>query len=163
MKRRGFTLVELLCVMACLAVLGTALVLIMNHILLAERLQAQGYDRIQQSRALADQFRFDVARAEKPLDRWDEFDAGPTTLILAMKSGEHTVYQWRDGALKRLVTDNGETTERAMPLPIGAEVEFIAMDADSKLARLRLHIVRNGKIAPGQALEIAAALGGDWR
>ena len=161
--RRGFSLIEVMCVMVLIAVLGSALAIIMNETLLAERLQAQSYERLQQSRALADQFRADVALAVTAPQKWRDHEAGPDTLILKMKNNDHVLYRWRDGALKRLVTEDDEDTERTLPVGNQTSVEFVRHGADSKVLRVRLNTVRAGKTASGQALEIAAALGGDWR
>jgi hypothetical protein len=50
-------------------------------------------------------------------------------------------------------------------LPVGSPtgVEFVRPAANARLLLVRLSTLRDGKIVPGQALEIAAALGGDWR
>lgn len=162
-SRRGFSLIELLCVITLLTVLTGALGLLLNETLEAERLQTEGYDRFQRSRALADQFRADVARAEKAPAKWQEYVADSATLILQLKNRDHLVYHWHEGTLRRLTFENGEENERALPVPGRMSVEFDRAAPDVKLVRLRLLTVRFGNAVPGQTLEIAAAVGGDWR
>jgi len=162
-KRSGIFLSELLCVMAILAIVMTMLVLLLNETMHTERMQAQNYDRLQYCKALADQFRADVARAEESLDQWNDYLADSTTLILKMKEGEHVLYFWHDNVLTRLAIKNQEETERALPVAVETEVAFLRPAVDAKLVRLRLTPVRHGRVIDGQAIEFAAALGGDLR
>jgi prepilin-type N-terminal cleavage/methylation domain-containing protein len=160
-KRPGFSLVELLCVMAVLAILGGILILLLHETLGVERAQAEGFERILQSNALADQFRADVAQAETAPQSWEEFKAGPQTLILAMKKDAHVIYLWKEAMLQRRAYAGIKlTNERTLPLNSRTTVEFVRADG---LIRLRLQLLRGGKALPGQALDFAAALGGDWR
>jgi prepilin-type N-terminal cleavage/methylation domain-containing protein len=164
MKRRGFTLLEILCVIVLLAVIGLVLALLFREIFRAERLQATNYQRMLELNALADQFRADVAQAEAVLPEWQEYTAGPQTLILQMKAGGHLVYRWEDQRLLRRAFERDQFKERILPL--GAEeagIEFVGPGHGVRLVRLRVHRLRNGAPLAGQSQEIAAALAGDWR
>jgi prepilin-type N-terminal cleavage/methylation domain-containing protein len=163
-KRTGFSLLEVLCVMALLAIVGGILILLLRETLGVERAQAEGFERIVQGNTLVDQFRSDVAQAEKAPPSWEAFKADPHTLILEMKKNAYVVYLWqKDRLQRRTYAGNKLTGERTLPLPSQISVEFVRADADSKLVRLRLHRSRGTDPLPGQSLEIAAALGGDWR
>ncbi len=162
-SRRGFTLIELMCVMTVLAVVTTSLALLIRETLKAQNLQAESFDRLLQSKVLADQFRADVARAEDAPDGWKQYVASTETLILQMKDQHHVVYVWSDGKLDRYQFGKGAENGRTLPVSGQVGLEFVRAAPDAQLLRLRLSTLRDGKVVPGQALEIAAALGGDWR
>jgi prepilin-type N-terminal cleavage/methylation domain-containing protein len=162
-RRRGFTLIELLCVMAVVIVVTATLALLIRETLEAQRLEADGFDRLLQSNALADQFRADVAQAENAPESWKQYVADPETLILQMKNQDHVVYRWRNGKLDRFSFEKGKENERSLPVSSRVAVEFVRAAPNARLLRLRLSTMRDGKVVPGQVLEIAAALGGDWR
>jgi prepilin-type N-terminal cleavage/methylation domain-containing protein len=162
--RKGFTLIEMVCVIILLAVLAGVMAVFLRETLEIERLQAEGFDKILQNNALADQFRADVAQAVGAPPEWQRYQAGPATLILRMPSGGHVVYLPDEESLERRAVENGQLSLRR--LPIGGQhvkVEFDRAIADSKLIRLRVYTLHKGSPLSGQALEIAAALGGDWR
>jgi prepilin-type N-terminal cleavage/methylation domain-containing protein len=159
-NRRGFTLTEMLCVMAMLAVIGLVMALLLRETLDVERTQSAGFDQMLQRSALADQFRTDVAQAEKVLDQWRDYKSGPGTLILQKGQDSHVVYRWHEGILKRKSFDDDREVERILPVG-GKDIGVEFSTADSKLVRLRLRLLRDGKAAPGRTVEIAAALKGD--
>jgi prepilin-type N-terminal cleavage/methylation domain-containing protein len=161
MRRRGFSLVELLCVMALLAVVGLILALLLRQTLDAERTQSDSFNQMLLRNALADQFRGDVSRADKQLDTWREFGAGADTLILHMPDDKHIVYRWQDGELERMTFTGDKETKRTVPL--GHKELKVEIDASQRLARLRLRALHLGKVLPGRTTEITAALGGDAR
>jgi hypothetical protein len=85
-------------------------------------------------------------------------------LILHMKTGTHVVYAWRDKTLRRQAYADKQSTEATLPVGgLNVDVEFVPAEPTAKLVRLRLHTLRRGERADGESLEIAAALGGDWR
>ena len=162
-RRLGFTLVEMLCVMALLLLIATILTLLLRGTLEIERFQAEGFDRLLQTTALADQFRADVARAETAPLEWRDHQADEHTLILQMKNDQHVIYRWQQGTLERQSYETQQSSERTLPLDNrSVGVEFVRADKVA-LIRLRLSTLRKGVPQPGQTLEIAAALGGDWR
>jgi hypothetical protein len=113
-----------------------------------------------QRNALADQFRADVAQAEKALPAWREYKSGADTLILQKSTDSHVVYRWHEGSLKRKSFAGKQESERELPVGVKeSRVEFL--EAGSKLIRLRVRTLRDGKAVPGRTVEIAAALGGD--
>jgi prepilin-type N-terminal cleavage/methylation domain-containing protein len=157
--RRGFSLIELLCVIVLLGVLAGITALLLRETLGIERAQAAGFERILASNALADQFRADVARAENA-----ELQADPQRLTLKMKNDDQVTYVWQDGQLHRSAVADGKQSKRT--LPVGGKqvgVEFGRDGANPKLVRLRLVPLRETSPVAGQTLEIVAALGGNWR
>jgi prepilin-type N-terminal cleavage/methylation domain-containing protein len=159
-KRRGFTLTEMLCVMAMLAVIALVMALLLRETLDVERIQTAGFEQMLQRNALADQFRADVAQAEKVLSEWRDYKSGAGTLILQKSNASHIVYRWHEGALKRKSFDGDRELERTLPVG-GKDIRVEFSDADSKLVRLRLRMVRDGKAVSGRSVEIAAAVKGD--
>ncbi len=160
-QRRGFTLIELMCVFALLAVLGVVTTLLLKQTLEVERTQVRGFDRLLQTKTIADQFRADVATAQEAPKAWREYVADEHTLILKMNAADHVVYVWNQETLTRKGSVNNPR-----PLAVDAQrlsVEFNQDKTDPKLITLRLRTMRDGKPAAGQTLEITAALGGDWR
>ena len=121
-NRHGFTLLELLCVMALLSVLGVVFGILLKQTLDVERAQAAGFNRLLQNKALADQFRADVARADKAPDAWQQHAANAQTLILQMKEGDHVVYAWRKGELIRESIDASKLVVRPLPLGPGGRL-----------------------------------------
>jgi prepilin-type N-terminal cleavage/methylation domain-containing protein len=163
-KRGGFTLVEMHCVIVALAVLIGFLTVLLVETMEVQRLQAEGFDKLLHNNALADQFRADVAQAEDAPLRWKRFNGDLRTLILHMKNEGHVVYRWQEAKLVRHTFEDGKEFESSFP--VGGDrvgVEFVRVGAKPTIVSLRLVALRDGTVLPGQALEIAAALGGDWR
>jgi hypothetical protein len=162
-NRPAYSLMEALCVMGLLVEVICLLALILTEIFDVERVQAEAFQRMAQHQALADEFRGDVARAEKAPAQWRDYQAGPDTLILQMKTG-HVVYQWTKGQLLRREFDAAGERPRVIPLDASrVAVEFVLADQGAGVVRLHLQNMRDGQAMPGQGLELAAALGGDRR
>ncbi|HYT91610.1 MAG TPA: type II secretion system protein [Gemmataceae bacterium] len=161
--RRGYSLLEMLCVMVLLAIVGGGLTLLLMESLAVQRAQNESYDRLVQHHALADVFRADVASAEKAPEEWQQYTATSETLILQLKNGAHVVYIWCGEELERRVCDGEEESSRMLPVGEGVGVEFTRDGSGRELVRLRLLTLRSGNPLPGQTLEIAAAVEGDWR
>ena len=160
-RRHGFTLIELMCVMVLIVLAGTVLTVLLLETIKLERVQAESFDKLLQNNALADQFRTDVAQAEKAPDQWEQYGADMDTLILQMNTGDHIIYLWREQKLRRRVHQGDESSERIFPVGGNAvEVEFVR---DPRRVVLRLHPLRDRKPVSGQSLEIMAALAGDSR
>jgi prepilin-type N-terminal cleavage/methylation domain-containing protein len=185
LRRSGFTLIEMLCVMALLVLLGFGLAVLFREVFLVQRSQSQGFDKVLQTSTLADQFRRDVAQAQAAPAEWQDIKADANTLILEPKTGDRIVYRWHAGELHRLtfterkpftpspvnaaavgialapVAGNPPATDRTLPT-VGPHigVEFVRA---ANVIRLRLHTLKAGQPVPGQSLEITAALAGDWR
>ena len=152
--RRGFTLIEMLVVMALLTMLTGVLVLLLKETLQVERLQAKAFDKVLQDSALADQFRADVAQAESAPREWRDFKADRRTLILQMPDGDHVVYLQQEDTLLRRAFENGKESVRTLPLGSNVDVEFKlpGRRQPKSLCFLRLHVhVREGSPLPGQA------------
>ena len=169
-RRCGFTLIEILIVLVLLAVLWGVLTLILGQTLQLDAGNPK-VSTVCSSAVSWPTSSADVAQAEKAPSEWEPYRADGHTLILQMKTGERLIYRWRDGRLQRLTCENRPFKAAAVPddrvkaertLPVGKQiaVEFVQ---DGKLVRLRLIALRNGKAVPGQTMEIAAALGGNWR
>jgi prepilin-type N-terminal cleavage/methylation domain-containing protein len=162
--RRGFSLTEMLCVISLLTIVLGVLAILLKECLDLERAQAENFERMAQHQALADEFRGDVARAEKAPEAWQDYKAGPGTLILQLKEGHHVVYQWKDGQLERRAIEGREEPARGIAIDKEkVDVEFVRDGSGSGLVKLRLFTLRDGKRSSEETLEIAAALGGDWR
>jgi prepilin-type N-terminal cleavage/methylation domain-containing protein len=167
--RRGFTLIEMMCVIMLLTVLTGVLALMLREALRAGSAQTAGFDRILAVNALADAFRADVAQAEDAPAAWQQYKADAATLILRMPEASHVVYVWQKGTLWRRAVEDGETSERQVE--VGSEqagdrqvdVTFVREAGEAKLVRLCLQAMHNGSPLAGQALTITAALGGDRR
>jgi prepilin-type N-terminal cleavage/methylation domain-containing protein len=162
--RRGFTLVEMTCVMILLTVVFGFIIVLLRETLLLKFAHAESSQRRLAQSALADRFRADVARAEKTPRQWRYYKAGPHTLILENRDGSHILYLWQEDRLERRVF--GDEKDSAQNMPVGGErvgVEFVRDGAAPRLVSLRLLTLRGESPLPGQTLTIAAALGGDWR
>src|SRR5579862_3328402 len=114
--RCGFTLIEMLVVMALLTMLTGILVLLLKETLQIERSQAKGFDKALQNNALADQFRADVAQAESASQVWQTFKADRRTLILQMPDGDHVVYVQQGDTLLRRAFETGKQSVRTLAL-----------------------------------------------
>jgi hypothetical protein len=138
------------------------LTVLLRQSLQAERIQAEGLERLLQTRTLADLFRSDVARAGQAPPAWQDYLANDSTLILQMSEAEHVVYLWQGGKLLRRVLGKDEP-ERTLLVGEKLRVEFGRDAGNPKLLRARILSLREreGKAPPVQTLEIAAALGGD--
>ncbi len=163
-RRSGFTLVELLVVIGVLAILGGILAVLLKLTLETEHAQTVSFDRLLQISRLADEFRDDVAKAENTLANWQDLQADERTLILSLKNQTQIVYQWKDGSLWRSVFAADELSERVVQIDAkDVRIDFVHLVGGEKLVRLRLHRTREGQDLADQALELAAAIGGDQR
>jgi prepilin-type N-terminal cleavage/methylation domain-containing protein len=163
-KRRGYSLIEMACVMVLLTLVIGTLGVLLWEMLEVERAQSANLQRTWQQQALADQFRADVAGAQQAPAQWQQYKAGPHTLILHMKNGQHVLYVWYEGKLERRTFADDKEQVRLLPLDASrVAVEFVRESSDSGLLRLRLAALKDGSPTSGQTVEIAAALGGDWR
>jgi prepilin-type N-terminal cleavage/methylation domain-containing protein len=160
--RRGFSLLEILCVLILMAVVGLALTMLLRETLQAERLQAEGLERLLQTRTLADLFRSDVARADQAPEKLLGYQAGASTLILFINDSEQIVYLWQGGKLLRRVLGKKEP-EQTLLVGDKLRVEFGRDAGNTRLLRARVLALRGKNASPVDTLEIAAALGGDRR
>ena len=160
--RPGFTMIEIVCVMVLLVALAAAMALLLKETLEVERVQADSFDNILQTNALADQFRADVAEAQDGPPAWQQYKADERTLILQMPKG-HVVYARHEETLLRSTFQDGKSAARVLPIGASQVIEFDRAPQNSKIVRLLLHAKRGDSRLPGQTLIIAAALGGDWR
>jgi hypothetical protein len=161
-SRTGTLLLDLLVSIMMIGVLCGVFALILKRTMQAQHLQAESFNRIQQSKAVGDQFRADVARAKEAPQQWRRYVADETTLILKMSDDEHVVYLRTEKSLKRIEQTRDDLKERLVVVPLAMTVEFL-QPRDTKLVRLRLTPTRFGKELPGQSLEFAAMVGGDAR
>jgi type II secretory pathway pseudopilin PulG len=162
--RRGYTLVEMACVMILLTVVGGLLVVLLRETLLLKAAQAEADRQLAAQRVLADLFRADVAREANAPRRWRYYRADPRTLILENPDGGHVLYLWQEGRLERRVFADGQDSGSVVPIDgerVG--VEFDRAGPAPRLVSLRLVTLRGARPLPGQTVTITAALGGDWR
>jgi type II secretory pathway pseudopilin PulG len=164
--RRAFTLIEMLVVMAGMAlIIGLSIALILGVVRTYDA-DAALYRRLTAQEQLADRFRADVAAAEAAPVRAGAWSAGERCLILRRPGGRLVVYTFAENAgLERLET-GGTATEERQVLPLGTDgvaVAFVRGERD-KLLSLRWVETRGMEGAPVlRALEFTAALGGDLR
>lgn len=152
--RTGFTLMEVLLVMAVMAVVMGLLTTTWMAVLKMERASASALEQLRARHGLADQFRADVAEAMAAPERWQDETAGPACLILMMEKHRHIIYHWRDKRLMR--SEYLKDRADPCPLPVGGATAVEFGWTGEHLLTLRL-------LAPGRAApaEIVAALGGD--
>src|SRR5438105_2294572 len=101
-RRRAFTLLEMLVIMAAMGTLMALLAVTMLGILRVEGGSRAALDRISIYARLADQFRSDVAQAEAAPEQWQTQAAGPACVILRIAGDEHVVYRWETNQLLRM-------------------------------------------------------------
>lgn len=161
MKRRGFSLLEILCVLTMLGVLLVLGATLLLAVMRADRVGAATLDEVSRRAELAGQFRTDVAAAQETPEKLGEFTAGRECLILRTATG-HVVYHWHGGTLDRITRGGGADSRR--PISFNAEnttVEFIRPPGDRPLVTLR--VVESPPRGAVKTVEISAALGGDVR
>ena len=103
-----------------------------------------------------------TTQAQDAPRQWQQYQTDARTLILQIAKG-HVVYLQNEETLLRNAFQDGKSSARALPIPAGQVIEFDRALQNPKIMRLLLHASRSGSRLPGQALTIAAALGGDWR
>jgi prepilin-type N-terminal cleavage/methylation domain-containing protein len=159
--RRAFTLLEMIVVMAMLAILmalGTATI---TGLLRVEQAASAASRRLAERAELATQFRTDVAQSAAAPEKAEGETAGPACLLLRRPDGVHIVYLWKDGRLRRRET--GGPAEGPVVLTAeGATVEFTRTADDPPRLTLRLSDLV-GREARARWTEITAVLGGDLR
>ena len=127
--RRGFTLIEVLCVIVLIGVFAGISTLLLRELLEVERSQARSFDQTLRTNELADLFRADVARAEKSLPAWKHFQASPKTLILQMQGGNHVIYSLQEGELGRSAFEGQKMSTRRFPVDSRRiRLEFVQAD-----------------------------------
>jgi hypothetical protein len=153
--------VEVLVVMAALAVATGLLIVALEGALKLEHASSGLLDGLRARHALADQFRADVARAADAPEHWQKEAAGPTCLILAVGNDRHVVYRWEAERLLRIEAAGKKAHRREVGLGEGATaVTFERSGAGGRLVTLQLFTVRKDGVRKPSA-EITAALGGD--
>jgi prepilin-type N-terminal cleavage/methylation domain-containing protein len=161
-RRRGFTLLEMLAVMAGLAIVAVMGVTIIAGAFKIHQSTSAAHTRANQHETFVDQFRADVARATSAPTSLDKWTAGPTCLILQTASDSQIVYVEAEGRLERWRWPKGGAY-LLHPGPQGTKVSFDRSGPDGKLVTMKLKppAPPNGK--ERDPLYISAALGGDVR
>jgi prepilin-type N-terminal cleavage/methylation domain-containing protein len=160
-KRRGFALLEILCVLFMMGILLSLGSVLLLTVLRADHVGAATIDEITRRAELADQFRTDVAAAIETPAKLGEFTAGRECLILHTATG-HVVYRWHDGTLERNARGGGPDVRRPISFnPENTTVEFIRGPGDRPLVTVR--VVESPPRGAVKTVEISAALGGDLR
>jgi prepilin-type N-terminal cleavage/methylation domain-containing protein len=161
-QRRGFTLIELLCVIFLVSVLAGIMAVMLKETLGMQRAQTDAFDSVLHSSALADRFRADVAAARTAPGSWQKYQAGVHTMILEMPDESHVIYIWDKDTLTRHVFGKDSSAAALLPTDEG-RVEFVRANSGPKLIRLRVIAPESKGPTVRSTIEIAAALGGDWR
>lgn len=151
MNRRGFTLFELVSVLAALSAALTIGVLIFATMMKANRLARNLGETVTAHATLTEKLRNDAHQAVGILAHCRQYDAGPRCIILELSDERHVVYDFRDGVLHR---DDFRTKQR-VALPPRKVPEF-----STREAMIVLRLVDSDHSNPRPAVEILAALGG---
>lgn len=151
MNRRGFTLFELVSVLAALSAALTIGVLIFATVMKANRLARDVGETVTAHAAVADNLRKDAHQAVGTLAHWRQYDTGPRCIILELPGEQHVVYDYRDGVLYR----DDFKTKQLVALPARKVPEFSARDG-----MIVLRLVDCDHLSTRPAVEILAALGG---
>jgi prepilin-type N-terminal cleavage/methylation domain-containing protein len=164
-RRRAFTLLEMVAVMAMFSVIMLLVATTLWGAFRIERASSAASDRRMLHARLADLFRYDVRNAMATVDLWNGVRSGSDAIILKLGERHHVLYRWVDGRLKRLEV-NGDD-ESAQSLPIGEDdvtVTFSRNEAEGRIAVLRITETRGvGGSRRDQVVEFSAAVGGDRR
>jgi hypothetical protein len=144
--------------LATIMLLGVATI---TGLLRVEMAATAASHRLAQRAELATQFRHDVAESSAAPDKAEGRTAGPDCLLLRKPDGEHIVYHWQDGRLRRRQT-GGPTVGPVVMEALGGIVEFTRTKGDPPLLKLRLGELV-GRDAATRWTEITATLGGDVR
>jgi prepilin-type N-terminal cleavage/methylation domain-containing protein len=161
-RRRGFTLLEMLAVMAGLAILSLMGVVIIGGAFKIHQATSAAHTRANQHETLVDQFREDVARATSAPASLDKWTAGPTCLILQTADNSQIVYVEKEGRLERWRWPTGGAYV-LHPGPEGTIVSFDRSGPDKKLVTMKLKPPATPHGKERDPLYISAALGGDVR
>ncbi len=119
--RRGFTLLEMLCVFVALAAAMTISILLLTSLLRAGQMARTTGETLTWRAILSERFREDVHATVKTHEHWKQFDSSPTCVILELADGSTVVYDFHDKLLLR----HSATGKQVLRLP-GAQIpEFI--------------------------------------
>ena len=161
-RRRGFTLLEMLAVMAGLAILSLMGVVIIAGAFKIHQATSAAHTRANQHETFVDQFREDVARAASAPASLDKWTAGPSCLILQTAEKTQIVYVDTEGRLERWRWPKGGAY-LLHPGPEGTKVSFDRSGPDGKLVTMKLQPPASPNGKERDPLYISAALGGDLR
>jgi type II secretory pathway pseudopilin PulG len=161
-RRSGFTLIEMIAVMWGLtAALGLGMALILAAVR-TDQVAAATLGELSRRGELADQFRGDVARAEAAPEKFGEWTAGPTCLILRAPGDTYVVYRGLAGKVERIIRTGDKESRR--PILVGNEetaVEFIRPAGERPLVTL---LVNDSPVrGVVRRTDMSAVLGGDRR
>jgi prepilin-type N-terminal cleavage/methylation domain-containing protein len=159
--RRGFTLVEMVVVLAALGLVLLLVAGILVGVLRTEQMVAGVSHRLTLESALADQFREDVALASAAPETLGEQTAGPELLILRLAEEKYILYCWHEGILERF--EVAGTKMSAHPMPLGDDRVSVEFSRSAGGRVLSLRLVEPGRGNQKREVEFAAALGGDLR
>jgi type II secretory pathway pseudopilin PulG len=163
-RRGGFLLIEVLILMISLVVV----MLVGGAALLggfkAQRTASATQKRLNAETTLADEFRPDVARAEKVVAQIEQLKTGPKCLLLRWPDGKTIVYRWDGKKLERSqLPGSKDAPPRKLPLgPDCTAVEFLRTGPDRRVITVRLTEKRRAAKST-RSIDISAALGGDLR
>jgi hypothetical protein len=157
--RKWFSLLEMTALLMLVGIVLVFTATIFHGGFRIERAGARAFRNIVHRHELADQFRADVADTIATPENWEDFEAGPTCLILTKAENDHVIYEWRGKNLSRI--ERNADDERKRTFPIEGERLEVAFVRDGRLITLRLQ--ESNKPAPSRIREIAAALPGGSR
>ena len=100
-KRSAWTLIEMVVVMLCLAILLSLLVPVVWAVFRIQASAMESFEQMQAEATLADRFREDVAGSNDVPELAADYEGEPICLIA--KGDDFIIYQFRDGVLNRMV------------------------------------------------------------
>jgi Tfp pilus assembly protein FimT len=152
--RRGFSLIEMVAIMATFAVALAIGVLLLHAMMDLQKMAATHHHRIADHAALAERFRSDVHEARETLAHANGHVAGEQCLIL--KTADRIIiYQFEEGVLERIADD--KSTVFALHSPQATVVFGQSLNAP---ALLTLTLTEPTKKRTPPPVVVQARLGG---
>jgi prepilin-type N-terminal cleavage/methylation domain-containing protein len=158
--RSGFTLLELLAVMACLGIVlcfGTVLLVASMR---TDRMIVETMGQVRRHSELADQFREDVAKAIDAPAEAAAHVAGSNCLILQQPGNVYVIYRDLPDYCEQITIRPGSVTKRPLiHSSIDSKVEFSRSGPSNSI--ITLHVRETVAHRKPKDLAISAYVGGD--
>jgi prepilin-type N-terminal cleavage/methylation domain-containing protein len=152
LRRRGWTLIEMVVVIMCLSVLLSLLGSLLWAVFRIQNAATASFEQLQTESNLADRFRDDVAAARDSPDLAADFQASPLCMILRGESDGFIIYRFLDDRVDRV--DMRTETSQIESYKVTGDDAVAEFGRRGRLMTLTLRGPQGG------ALTIAAALGG---
>ncbi len=153
LRRRGWTLIEMIVVMFCLSLLMSLLATVMWGVFGIQAAATASFEDLQSEARLADRFRADVADARDTPELARDFKADPMCLILRGDDGAFIIYLVEEGRVVRKVMRADDFEVDAFR--VGGESVVGEFTRDGRTLTLTLRGPKRG------TLNVTACLGGN--